>query len=248
MAKYLSGKYNHLCPEDYVRMIKKFVNSNKKYTKDDIFNYCIANSQNLDDGDETEIKRLIDNSLKTFIKYEKIYKKIKKKNDVYYTVSPVNDIIIFDDDDIPKMNISAETIENLNKIQGESMNFDFWDENEIEKTKETRAFGMTEEEFEQMYEQTNHFADSKELDPAIAQFVTEEQSPQLVKKPKKDKRDEKVKTKKNRAFGMTEEEFEQMYEQTNHFADSKELDPAIAQFVTEEQSPQLVKKDKKVKE
>ena len=128
MAKYLNnGKYNHLCPEDYVKMIKQFINSNKKYTKDDIFYYCIANSPKLDDGDEIEIKRLIDNSLKTF------GKRVEKRNDVYYTIAPVNDIIVFDDDDIPKMNISAKTIENLNKIQGKSMNFDFWDENEVVK-------------------------------------------------------------------------------------------------------------------
>ncbi|MBQ9013292.1 MAG: hypothetical protein IJ094_07045 [Bacilli bacterium] len=48
----------------------------------------------------------------------------------------------------------------------------------------------------------------------------------------------------NMAFGMTKEEFYEMYEKTNHFSDSEELDPAVASFVTEEPK-KLVKKSKK---
>ena len=47
---------------------------------------------------------------------------------------------------------------------------------EEEFNKEEKAFGMTREEFYYMYEKTDHFADSEELDPAIAQFATDEES------------------------------------------------------------------------
>lgn len=48
----------------------------------------------------------------------------------------------------------------------------------------------------------------------------------------------------NKAFDMTEGEFCEMYEKTNHFSDSEELNPAVASFVTEEPK-KLVKKSKK---
>ena len=48
----------------------------------------------------------------------------------------------------------------------------------------------------------------------------------------------------NKVFEMSKEEFCEMYKKTNHFADSEELDPAVASFVTEKPK-KLVKKSKK---
>ena len=47
---------------------------------------------------------------------------------------------------------------------------------------------LTKEEFSQMYDETNHFADSEELDQAVKSLTNKEQPKKLVKKPKKDNR------------------------------------------------------------
>lgn len=108
---------NHLCPDDYVKMIKKFVSTNVGYTKKDIFLYCISNSKYLDPGDEEQIRHIINISLDQFGKC------IENRDGKYYTVSSLDDIIVFDDNDLNRLNLNMNEIDAISKIAGKSMYF-----------------------------------------------------------------------------------------------------------------------------
>lgn len=111
---------NHLCPEDYVRFIKKYVKERQGYTKDDIYKYCIANTEFMDYGDENEIKHIINISLEQF------GKAIQRKGEKYFTVASVEDVVVEDYPNV-KMDLSESIINQIKSIEGNDGRFDFSD-------------------------------------------------------------------------------------------------------------------------
>lgn len=125
---------NNLCPDDYVGFIKKYVEKKQGYTKNDIYKFCVANTEFMDEGDDEEIKRIIDISIEQFGRH------LKKIGEIYFTVSSVEDVVVEDYPNI-KMNLSEAHIKHIMSIEGKDMNFDFSNESSSKKSNQEVVYG-----------------------------------------------------------------------------------------------------------
>lgn len=125
---------NNLCPNDYVRFIKKYINKKQGYTKNDIYEFCVANTEFMDEGDDEEIKHIINISIDQFGRH------LKKIGEIYFTVSSVEDIVVEDYPNI-KMNLCEENLKHIMSIEGKNMNFDLSNESSSKKSNQEVVYG-----------------------------------------------------------------------------------------------------------
>jgi len=114
---------NKLTPQHYCNMIVEYINMRygyftkskyKQFTADDIYEYCLSNTEVLDKNDDVRIKDLVRNTLATLTRasYLSLY------GPIYRIEKPITDksfITIFDEP--PKMkNYTLEQLQSLNSL------------------------------------------------------------------------------------------------------------------------------------
>ena len=104
---------NNLCPQDYCQMIVEFISINRFVTKSKIIDYCIKNTEVLDDGDYEKISKLVQNVLDTLSDAGFVSKCGEKYQEVKNVKKFTGAII----DDVPSMRkLSKKEINRLNEI------------------------------------------------------------------------------------------------------------------------------------
>lgn len=114
---------NKLTPQDYCDMIVEYVNAKhgyfmrskyKQFTEEDVYNYCLQNTEQLDSNDTTEIDKLVKNVLATLTRAAYL----SLCGETYRTESRVDDerdLFVFDD--VPEMGkLTLEQVQRLNSI------------------------------------------------------------------------------------------------------------------------------------
>ena len=115
--------YNKLTPQHYCNMIVEYVNAKygyfmrtkyKQFTQEDVYNYCLHNTEYLDSNDRTEIDKLVKNVLATLVRagYLSLCGKTYRTENY---VDAERNLFVFDD--VPEMGkLSSEQIQRLNSI------------------------------------------------------------------------------------------------------------------------------------
>ena len=115
--------YNKLTPQHYCNMIVEYVNARhgyfmrtkyKQFTEEDVYNYCLRNTEYLDSNDRTEIDKLVKNVLATLTRAGCL----SLCGKIYRTENLVpDDRNLFVFDDVPEMGkLSSEQMQRLNSI------------------------------------------------------------------------------------------------------------------------------------
>ena len=109
---------NNLCPQDYVNMITFYVNHHRIFDVDDLYNYCISKSNELDEGDEKRILHIINITLPVLLNMGIIAKYAFDNYKRLRALEFDDKAFVEDYDDTHRMTFSKSSLKTLFELEG----------------------------------------------------------------------------------------------------------------------------------
>ena len=97
---------NQLTPQHYINMIIHYIEAKQDFiTKEKLYNYCISQTEELDEGDEQYIQSIIDK----LVRQLRQGRYISMQDLVHFRqIKSLTNCMITIDDDMPSLNITEE--------------------------------------------------------------------------------------------------------------------------------------------